>query len=158
MDLSHHRRYSRSHYRNSSLCTLYLPGRFLILAQETLFTTSPTEPSVVHVCTIASPEIHFTHQSHSSQSYQLPPPSAIPTPSVHTKKKPQLCYSMLSCSAPCRNSLCFLLMSLEQAHNGSTCRIAKSTMTSLFFCFVIIDCATVSPIKNQHPAVVCCRV
>ena len=50
------------------------------------FTTSPTEPSVVHVCTVASPEIHFTPQSHSSQSYQLPPPSAIPTPSVHTKK------------------------------------------------------------------------
>ena len=111
------RRYLRSHYR-IPLCS-YLPGRVLILAQETLFTTLPTEPSVVHVCTIASPEIHFSPQSHSSQSYQLPPPSAIPTPSVHIKR-PQMCYSMLSCSAPCRNFLCFLLMSLEQAHNGST--------------------------------------
>ena len=50
------------------------------------FTTPPTEPSVVHVCKIASPEIHTTTQSHSSQSYQLLPPSAIPTPSVHTQK------------------------------------------------------------------------
>ena len=96
------------------LCS-YPPGQVMILAQETPFTTSPTEPSVVHV---SSPEIHFTQQSHSSQSYQLPPPSAIPL-SVHTKR-PQLCCSMLSCSAPCRNSLCFMLMSFEQAHNGST--------------------------------------
>ena len=33
--LSHHRRHSRSHYRNSRI--LCLPGRVLILAQETLF-------------------------------------------------------------------------------------------------------------------------
>ena len=33
------------------------------------FTTSPTEPSVVHVCTITSPEIHLTPQSRSSHPY-----------------------------------------------------------------------------------------
>ena len=36
------------------LCS-YLPGQVL-----DPFTTSPTEPSVVHVCTITSPEIHLT--------------------------------------------------------------------------------------------------
>ena len=41
---------------------------------------------------------------HHLQPYQHP--ASLP-------KRPQLCYSMLSCSAPCRNSLCFLLMSLK---------------------------------------------
>ena len=36
------------------------------------FATSPTEPSVEHICRITSPEIHLTPQSH--YSYQLEPP------------------------------------------------------------------------------------
>ena len=57
-------------------------------------------------------------------------PSSIPTPSVHIKR-PQLCYSMLSCSAPCCNSFCFLLISFEQA-------------TSLFVASPSILCSLVS--------------
>ena len=81
MDLSHHRRYSRSHCRNFCISCLGFDS-----PQQKLLTTSPTEPSIGHVCTIGSPEFHFTPQSHSSQSYQLPPPSSFPTPNVHTKK------------------------------------------------------------------------
>ena len=103
------RRYSGSHHRNSNLFLPTWPGSDS-RTRDPSYDIS-TEPSVVHVCTITSPEIHFTPQSHSSQSYQLPP-SATPTPSVHNKR-PQLCYSMLSCSAPCRNSLYFFLMSFE---------------------------------------------
>ena len=44
-------------------------------------------------------------------------PSPVQTPSVHTKR-PQLCCSMLSRSAPCRNSLCFLLMSFDDSTRG----------------------------------------
>ncbi len=87
----------------SEVIPLLLPGHVLILAQETLLRHRQPEPSVAHVCTITSLEVVLTPQSHSSDPYQLPPPPAIPTPSVHTKR-PQLCYSMLSCSAPCRNS------------------------------------------------------
>ena len=93
------------------------------------FTTSPTEPSVVHVCTITSLEIHFAPQSHSSHPYschqwctrdfpcQRPWPISCTNTSVHTKR-PQLCCSMLSRSAPCRNSLYFLLMSFDDSTRG----------------------------------------
>ena len=45
MDLSRHRRYPRSHFGIPALCA-YPPGQVLILAQETSFTTSPSELSI----------------------------------------------------------------------------------------------------------------
>ena len=101
------------------VCTLCLPGKVLIPAQETLFTTSPRSPQSYtsarsllrrsnshHIRTPAS-----RISCHHHQPYRHP--TSIP-------KRPQLCYSMLSCSAPCRNSLHFMLMLFEEAHNGST--------------------------------------
>ena len=114
-------RRSRSHHGIPSLCSYLAWFCFL---HKRRFATSSTEPSVVHVCTIISP-----NTSHSSHRCQLPPSvhKGLPTSAPlahqqyqHPASKPIPCCSVLSCSAPCRNSLRVLLMSFEEAHNGST--------------------------------------
>ena len=101
--------------------TLLLPGQVLILAQKKLFydianralsrdppyTTIALQPPVSAAATGAQGTFHVSALG----------PSALQTPNVHTKR-PQLCCSMLSCSAPCRNSLCFSLMSFDDSTRG----------------------------------------
>ena len=71
------------------------------------YTTIALQPSVSAATTIAQRTFHVSALG----------PSAVPTPSVHTER-PLPCCSMVSCSAPCRNSL-HLLMLFEEAHDGS---------------------------------------
>ena len=70
-------------------------------------TTNALQPSVSAATTGAQGTFHVSALG----------PSAVPTPSVHSER-PLPCCSMLSCSAPCRNSL-RLLMLFEEAPNGS---------------------------------------
>ena len=120
------RRRFRSHHRDH--LTLLLPGKVLIFAQGTPFydiTNGALNRTRLH-------DQFSTPPSHSSHPYQLPPSahkglptsaplakSVIPTPSVHTKKTTVVLFNAVV-PGSMYNSLCFLLMSSEEAHNGSS--------------------------------------
>ena len=105
--------------------TLLLPGQVLILAQETLSRHRQQSPqsctsgrSLLRRSTLhhnRTPAIRLSCNHWCTKDF--PCPSAVQTPSVHTKKA-QLCCSMLSRSAPCCNSLRFLLMSFDDSTRG----------------------------------------